>query len=249
MKANKETLRYLGTCICGGKWKVRGKKLVHHGYTRPGIGYIEGDCFGVGYQPLELSPTLAEAWLFTCESNLAAAKILLPPISFIIKKWQGDRYIDVKVTSSDSAFKSELDSWKYSLSMQIIYLEREIIKAKQIITSWKVQALTSSLEVSAQKKEASDLRRAGIAQKKVEYVERLKKRIDKAVVKNDILALVDLYETILNRYDKLGVCTAVDGFSLVNRNDVFAQTLGVPFFSPEKEESIKDRLCNLWLAS
>lgn len=33
---------------------------MHHGYERPGGGYIEGDCYGVGWEPHETSPKLAE---------------------------------------------------------------------------------------------------------------------------------------------------------------------------------------------
>jgi hypothetical protein len=51
----------LGTCaICGRQHVVRGDKVVLHGYQRPGFGYITGDCFGVGYQPYELSPKACE---------------------------------------------------------------------------------------------------------------------------------------------------------------------------------------------
>lgn len=30
-------------------------KIVHHGYTRPGWGSIQGDCLGAGFKPLEIS--------------------------------------------------------------------------------------------------------------------------------------------------------------------------------------------------
>jgi hypothetical protein len=48
------------------------KKMVHHGYERPGHGYIVGDCFGVGYEPLEVSKKGSEAYL---------AKILRPHLA------------------------------------------------------------------------------------------------------------------------------------------------------------------------
>lgn len=47
-----------GTCpVCEMNVKMRKgvQRLVHHGYERPGDGYIVGDCFGVGYAPWELS--------------------------------------------------------------------------------------------------------------------------------------------------------------------------------------------------
>lgn len=56
--------RYLGWCpVCERDIKVRDDHLVHHGYQRPGVGYIVGDCFGVGYEPYELSTTCCKAFL------------------------------------------------------------------------------------------------------------------------------------------------------------------------------------------
>lgn len=53
----------VGSCaICQRLQKLERKRtksglptMVHHGYRRPGVGYILGDCFGVGYPPYELS--------------------------------------------------------------------------------------------------------------------------------------------------------------------------------------------------
>ncbi len=36
---------------CEGRFATRHNQLGHHGYKRPGIGYILGDCMGVGYAP------------------------------------------------------------------------------------------------------------------------------------------------------------------------------------------------------
>lgn len=45
-----------GTCgICRNVQKLKNEKLVLHGYSRPGYGWIEGKCFGVGYKAWELS--------------------------------------------------------------------------------------------------------------------------------------------------------------------------------------------------
>jgi hypothetical protein len=41
--------------------------LVHHGYQRPGYGYIIGDCFAVSLPPHELSPHAAEAYRSFCK--------------------------------------------------------------------------------------------------------------------------------------------------------------------------------------
>lgn len=49
--------RFVGWCpICEHDVKVRGGALVHHGYRRPGVGYIIGDCYGAQKLPYEVSP-------------------------------------------------------------------------------------------------------------------------------------------------------------------------------------------------
>lgn len=54
----------VGTCgICHNIQKLRNKELVLHGYTRPGYGWIQGSCFGVGYKAWELSPESVEAYI------------------------------------------------------------------------------------------------------------------------------------------------------------------------------------------
>jgi hypothetical protein len=70
--ATETTTRYLGTCpCCMGVLKVRKGLLVHHGYKRPGWGYIVGDCHSVGMEPHETSPEAAKSYLKVLGSMLA----------------------------------------------------------------------------------------------------------------------------------------------------------------------------------
>lgn len=56
--------RFVGWCpVCQHDVKVRSRALVHHGYKRPGIGFIVGDCPGVGHEPYELGTGAAVAYL------------------------------------------------------------------------------------------------------------------------------------------------------------------------------------------
>lgn len=57
-------LTHTGHCaICGKLHKLtKGKKLVNHGYERPGDGWLHGECFGVGYAPYELSHEANDAF-------------------------------------------------------------------------------------------------------------------------------------------------------------------------------------------
>lgn len=66
-----------GTCpACFGGFKLRSRRdaehplLVLHGYERPGLGYVNGRCFGVDYPPFELSPEGSKAWLKELVSTL-----------------------------------------------------------------------------------------------------------------------------------------------------------------------------------
>lgn len=64
--------RHVGNCqLCELDHKVQGDRLVHHGYKRPGHGYIYGDCDGVGQLPYELSSDLVVARLAATRKGLA----------------------------------------------------------------------------------------------------------------------------------------------------------------------------------
>jgi hypothetical protein len=48
--------RHIGNCqICERDQKLHNGQMVHHGYTRPGHGFIKGDCPGVAEVPYEVS--------------------------------------------------------------------------------------------------------------------------------------------------------------------------------------------------
>ena len=48
------------------------RRLVHHGYQRPGWGHIVGDCEGVGWEPFERSCEGTKAYLTKLETSAAA---------------------------------------------------------------------------------------------------------------------------------------------------------------------------------
>jgi len=68
-----------GTCsVCGGNFKREADGSIgHHGYTRPGDGMLHGTCFGVGFQPWEVSSAGAVAYLQALGGELDAAKEVL----------------------------------------------------------------------------------------------------------------------------------------------------------------------------
>lgn len=69
-------LRQRGACqFCGHSQVVQGNRLVLHGYTRPGDGYVWGRCPGVDLAPLNTSKVHTEMWLAQAKETLTTAKI------------------------------------------------------------------------------------------------------------------------------------------------------------------------------
>lgn len=64
-----------GTCpVCFNEQKLNGGFMVLHGYSRPGHGYVEGKCFGVGFEPFEKSSKGTVKWVEKLKNFLANSK-------------------------------------------------------------------------------------------------------------------------------------------------------------------------------
>jgi hypothetical protein len=65
--------RYDGTCqACFNRQACTHDAMVHHGYTRPGNGYLIGDCPGVGHPPFEVSCDFTKQWAGQLRQKIAA---------------------------------------------------------------------------------------------------------------------------------------------------------------------------------
>jgi hypothetical protein len=61
-----------GSCgVCFQNVKLKQDRVVLHGYKRPGVGYVIGDCFGMNYPPFELSDEATKDYV---------AKVLIPSL-------------------------------------------------------------------------------------------------------------------------------------------------------------------------
>lgn len=77
-----KTTRFLGNCqICEADQKLHGNKMVHHGYKRPGDGYIVGDCPGVHQDPYEVSCELIKVEKTLTEASLAETEAFLSKLT------------------------------------------------------------------------------------------------------------------------------------------------------------------------
>lgn len=55
--------------VCEALWALTQGNLGHHGYQRPGFGYIVGDCAGQGHAPFPATNAL-EGWLKTVQAKI-----------------------------------------------------------------------------------------------------------------------------------------------------------------------------------
>ena len=97
-KPKKEFVRPRAECqICEGAPATEtGGCLGHHGYRRPGCGFIQGDCMGVGYQPypktdaLEIYLRLLDAHIERTNARLAVLPTLTE-YKYHYTKGRGDK--------------------------------------------------------------------------------------------------------------------------------------------------------------
>jgi hypothetical protein len=83
--------RYIGRCgVCEGDYKLLSGRLVHHGYRRPGHGYIVGDCFGVARLPYPATDALIE---YRGSSSVTTQEPILDPARrFYVSVRDGERW-------------------------------------------------------------------------------------------------------------------------------------------------------------
>lgn len=172
--------RYLGTCpVCYREQKLRAGLMVLHGYTRPGYGYVQGNCFGVGWAPFEVSPDGTIAYvervlqpmlerqeLFL--QNLRNGTITVLHVPDYSKPPSRFGRETKKITPADGhAFRSEVLSRISSTESLIRQLTRDIAERTEKVRGWKAapirteeETLRSRERVTAEKRAALDEARA-----------------------------------------------------------------------------------------
>jgi hypothetical protein len=196
--------RYLGTCAaCGRIIKVRDGKLVHHGYQRPGYGYIVGDCFGVNYEPHETSPKCAEECKVFVTKRLEAERKALQKAPSLIsllanraRSWEPSRFEEVK--KGDPEFEWRLEAHIRRLESDILMLEHEIVRLTGLLTDWSPKPLPTIEEEMAQKREAKAVRDAAKHAKRMvkvaAIVGKLRGRLESASRRKTASVFITIFE-------------------------------------------------------
>jgi len=193
------TTRHIGSCPCCAKdFKVRSNKLVHHGYKRPGYGYIEGDCYGALHTPHELSDKLAKEYrdslqrtLIDQEDALAELPTLTKLTKTVTRRVKGvveRTIVDVpKAERPEGGYDFDNDregaltqlkaveDWERALSARERYLagfirmlKADVERLTKLVDTWKLTELTTVEEEQAQKQDAKAKREAAKAAKRQE---------------------------------------------------------------------------------
>ena len=136
-KVKEIATRYVGNCqACEGDFKlysvVSGEpkdddlRMVHHGYQRPGHGYIVGDCPGVGEKPYERSKERVERMLSGAKRSLQEARERLLAMqagevrTLTELDWRGKRLVEYVVGVTDPR------EWRSALDRAISQTEHRI---------------------------------------------------------------------------------------------------------------------------
>lgn len=165
--------RHVGFCpICEGDFKlVDATKLVHHGFTRPGVGYIIGDCLAVHRMPYELSDEVCHEYKAMLLNRLASENKFLARLergeitSFLVERRKPDggyrEMITVEIaTPCGYDFMRELDSKIQDTKWSIKGLKREIERMDKWIAAWALKPIRTFDEILETKKAEAAGRKA-----------------------------------------------------------------------------------------
>jgi len=147
--------------ICGRQQALTVDGLLgHHGYKRPGWGFIQGDCYGVGHKPYPATTALVK-WLAACQdhlSNLAKereslATVLTMPYRFetgfrkdrktvmvVVPRGQETTYQPVEGRTYGEripSFDDLVTRHKHQLEIQMEHTEYEIKRVQKRIADAK----------------------------------------------------------------------------------------------------------------
>ena len=155
--------RSVGFCaVCESSFRVRKDALVHHGYTRPGIGFIVGDCMGVGLRPYELGTDGPEAY----KTKLQAALKSVAERLTLVKQDAVDTYEVIErvrtgwgasenkvraIRRGDEDFKRARESELAQLPRRVADLKIESARMDGWIKKWELRPLRSFDEETQKK--------------------------------------------------------------------------------------------------
>lgn len=133
-----KTAKFLGNCqICEGDFKARKGVMVHHGYKRPGHGYIVGDCPGVAELPYEQSCEIIKG-------QLVSAKAALGHTSAYLAKLEA-REVTHFTTYRHSHLRGEMIEKDYALGVSDVWQFHDAYRVLKQETHSRVKGIESMI--------------------------------------------------------------------------------------------------------
>lgn len=173
--------RHLGHCqICEGEFKLHEGNLVHHGYRRPGYGYIVGDCYGVAHLSYQKSCELVKKYLEIVQGWLKNSNNHLQELiegsvtTLMVQVWaHGSKEPKVvnKSEKTEREWNTLIDRKIKITKYEIRNIEHDIQRLEKRIADWKLtetrtveeavqQELVAKAEREALRNAKRDARRA-----------------------------------------------------------------------------------------
>ncbi len=235
--ASTTSTRYLGYCpACNGDFKVRDGVLVHHGYQRPGHGYIVGDCFAVHMAPHETSPETAKKFLEQLHSIKVSLAERIDHLrttdTLIVEKtrYESGKCVECTVTLK----KDETDeyTWDHTRERQIDRVKGalqslglDIERVQKLVRTWAEKPLRTVEEEVAAKKAVVEARRAEKeAERRMKVqarIEGFQKRIDSAVRCKNASSLANIWEKVNGDLAFELKMTKAEVFQAIDRDSVW----------------------------
>lgn len=179
-----KTTRHIGNCqVCEGDFKLAGDRMVHHGYKRPGDGYIVGDCGGQGELPYELSCDAVKRHIAYLGTVVKGAEKLLGELESgrvtLLTEWK-DNYrtgrqekVEYVVGVTDPRrFAEAVSSAVWKTKHRIEAAGRDIVRCTARVAAWRLQPVRTVEEeqrkedgAKAERKAAREAARAAKAAK------------------------------------------------------------------------------------
>lgn len=210
-------IRFVGFCpICEGDFRLRGNKLVHHGFTRPGVGYIIGDCLAVHELPYELSDGVCKQYKAGCQNAVATAENYLAHLKAgEIKTLQVpdhskgySRFPDMmEITILHLAFHKAWEAEIYQTESRIRSLTSEIARMQRFIDGWTLKSVRTFEEEMQKKRAETDARKA------VREAARQVKRDKAAAIKAKHVRFEAEKEALMAKYREAFLALAAEPFN------------------------------------
>jgi hypothetical protein len=136
----------IGTCaICEHEQVVHDVTMVKHGYQRPGVGYLIGECFGVSRPAYEVSPQACKDYLPVLRGALANYTNYLSRLkakkieSFTRDKkdFRSGNVAKIVVKKGEREYDSILQSEISQTERQIGFVAEDITRITKKIENWK----------------------------------------------------------------------------------------------------------------